>query len=100
LGKDQSEFARLGHVTPASLSQIMGLFSLAPDIQEAILFLPRVDEGRDRVTELDVRRVTGSLDSGFGLGGGISGMVSPPECGEPRKTGEKSFFRGGCAQIA
>ena len=57
MGKDQSEFARLGHVTPARLSQIMGMLSLAPDIQEAILFLPRVDKGRDRVTERDVRRV-------------------------------------------
>jgi len=64
VGKDQSEFARLGHVTPARLSQIMGMLSLAPDIQEAILFLPCVDKGRDRVTERDVRRVMGSLDWG------------------------------------
>lgn len=66
--KDQSEIARLGHVTPARLSQIMGMLSLAPDIQEAILMLPRVDEGRDRVTERDVRRVLGSLDWGVQRG--------------------------------
>jgi len=60
--EDQVEIARLGHVTPARLSQIMGMLSLAPDIQEAILFLPCVDKGRDRVTERDVRRVLGSLD--------------------------------------
>ena len=60
--EDQGEIARLGHVTPARLSQIMGMLYLAPDIQEAILFLPRVDKGRDRVTERDVRRVLGSLD--------------------------------------
>ena len=59
--EDQGEIARIGHVTPARLSQIMGMLSLAPDIQEAILFLPRVDKGRDRVTERDVRRITRSL---------------------------------------
>ena len=59
--EDRGEIARLGHVTPARLSQIMGMLSLAPDIQEAILFLPCVDKGRDRVTERDVRRVMGSL---------------------------------------
>lgn len=68
VGKDLSELARLGHVTPARLSQIMGMLSLAPDIQEAILMLPRVDEGRDRVTERDVRRVLGSLDWGVQRG--------------------------------
>ena len=31
--KDEGENARLGHVTPARLSQIMGMLSLAPDIQ-------------------------------------------------------------------
>ena len=40
----------------------MGMLHLAPEIPEAFLFLPRVDEGRDRVTERDVRRVMGSLD--------------------------------------
>jgi hypothetical protein len=38
---DQAELARLGHVTRARLTQIMNLLCLAPDIQEAILFLPR-----------------------------------------------------------
>jgi hypothetical protein len=46
----------------------MGMLSLAPDIQEAILFLPLVDEGRDRVTERDVRRVMRSLDWGVQRG--------------------------------
>ncbi|MDA7914699.1 hypothetical protein N9B98_00370 [bacterium] len=60
--KDQSYLARLGQVTPARLSQIMNLLTLAPEIQEAILFLPRVDQGRDRVTERDLRRVMGNLN--------------------------------------
>ena len=68
LVEDQAEIARLGHVTPARLSQIMGMLSLAPDIQEAILFLPRVDKGRDTVTERDLRRVTRSLDWGVQRG--------------------------------
>jgi hypothetical protein len=36
-----AELARLGQVTPARISQILALLYLAPDIQEAILFLPR-----------------------------------------------------------
>ena len=66
--EDQGEIACFGHVTPARLSQIMGMLSLAPDIQEAILMLPRVDEGRDTVTERDVRRVMRSLDWGVQRG--------------------------------
>jgi hypothetical protein len=38
--------ARLGHVTNARVSQIMSLLNLAPDIQEALLFLPRTLRGR------------------------------------------------------
>jgi len=59
---DQAELARLGHVTRARLTQIMNLLHLAPDIQEAILFLPPVDHGRDPITERDLRRVTPILD--------------------------------------
>src|SRR5436190_16122318 len=39
--KDNSEVARLGHVTRARVSQILSLVQLAPGIQEAILFLQR-----------------------------------------------------------
>lgn len=39
----QAELARLGHVTRARLTQIMNLVLLAPDIQEALLFLPVAD---------------------------------------------------------
>jgi hypothetical protein len=44
-----AELARLGHITRARLSQIMSLLSLAPDIQQDILFLPRTVKGRDPV---------------------------------------------------
>lgn len=46
---DYAELARLGNVTRARISQIMNLTLLAPDIQEAILNLPRVTEGDDSV---------------------------------------------------
>src|SRR5258708_11401269 len=39
--KDNAEVARLGHVTPARVSQILSLVHLAPDIPETTLFLPR-----------------------------------------------------------
>ena len=44
-----AELAMLGHVSRARLSQIASLLGLAPDIQEAILFLPRILRGRDPI---------------------------------------------------
>ena len=54
---DQSELARLAHVTQPRMTQIMNLLHLAPDIQEEILHLPPVAEGRDLVTERDLRPI-------------------------------------------
>jgi hypothetical protein len=54
---DYAELARLGHVTRARLSQIMNLLVLAPDIQEAILFLPRTAHGSDPIHERDLRPI-------------------------------------------
>jgi hypothetical protein len=45
-----AKLARLGHVTRARVSQVMGLLHLAPDLQERLLFLPRTHSGRDRLT--------------------------------------------------
>ena len=53
----QSELARLAHVTQPRMTQIMNLLHLAPGIQEDILHLPPVAEGRDPVTERDLRPV-------------------------------------------
>ena len=44
-----AEFAGLGGVTPARMTQVMSLLSLAPDIQEEILFLQQTAKGRDQV---------------------------------------------------
>ncbi|TWT51752.1 hypothetical protein KOR42_34390 [Thalassoglobus neptunius] len=54
---DQAEIARLGHVSRARVTQIMNLLSLAPDIQEEILFLPRIHRGRDTLLERDLRQI-------------------------------------------
>src|SRR5262245_8634895 len=45
----QSDLAQLGHVSTARISQILNLINLAPDIQEAILFLPPMQSGRDTI---------------------------------------------------
>jgi hypothetical protein len=44
-----AELAALGHVSRARVSQVMNLLNLAPDIQGAILFLPRTERGRDPI---------------------------------------------------
>jgi hypothetical protein len=56
---DQAELARLGHVTRARLTQIMNLLNLAPDIQEALLFLESAERGRQVVTERQLREIAG-----------------------------------------
>lgn len=58
---DLSELARLCQVTQPRMTQIMNLLHLAPDIQEEILFLPPVEQGRDPIHERMVRNVTRSI---------------------------------------
>ena len=53
----QSELARLAHVTQPRMTQIMNLLHLASDIQEGILFLPPISQGRDPLTERSMRGV-------------------------------------------
>ena len=55
--RDQAQLAELGHVTRARVTQIMNLLYVAPDIQEAILHLPRVNSGKDPITERDLRPI-------------------------------------------
>jgi len=57
-----AELARLGQVSRARVTQIMNLLHLAPDIQEAILFLPRVHSGRDPVHLDHLQALTSILD--------------------------------------
>jgi hypothetical protein len=57
-----AEVARLGQVTEARISQIMDLTLLAPDIQEAILFLPRTEHGRDPIILRDLLPIAAERD--------------------------------------
>jgi hypothetical protein len=59
---DQAELARLGRVSRAQLTQIMNLLNLAPYIQDHLLHLPRVERGRDSVTERDLRPIAAVVD--------------------------------------
>ena len=47
----------IAQVTQPRMTQIMNLLHLAPDIQESLLFLPSVRQGRDAVTERDMRPI-------------------------------------------
>jgi hypothetical protein len=60
--RDYADLARLGHVSRARVTQIMNLLNLAPDIQEALLFLPPVQAGRDTIREWQVRPITTEPD--------------------------------------
>ena len=62
VARDQADLARLALVSRARVTQIMDLLMLAPDIQEALLFLPPVHKGRDPITERDVRQVLAVID--------------------------------------
>ena len=54
---DYAELARLGRVTRPRMTQIMRLLDLAPDIQEQILFLPRLKGLNERNLRPIVSRI-------------------------------------------
>jgi hypothetical protein len=57
-----SALASLGHVTRARICQIMNLLHLAPDIQEALLFLPPTLRGRDAIILADLMPIAAAFD--------------------------------------
>jgi hypothetical protein len=57
-----SAVASLGHVTRARVSQIASLLHLAPDIQEALLFLPPTVRGRDPIILADLMPIAAAFD--------------------------------------
>ncbi len=61
---DYAELARMGHVSRARVTQIMNLNVLAPDIQEDLLFLPRIERGRDPIRERAIRPIAATLEWG------------------------------------
>ena len=52
---DYATLARLGHISPARLTQLLALLHLSPAIQEYVLFLPPADSRF--VTELTLRNI-------------------------------------------
>jgi len=56
--RDMAQLARYGRVTRARLTQIMNLRLLAPDIQEELLRLPRVTQGRAPIRYKDLAQIT------------------------------------------
>jgi hypothetical protein len=57
-----SALASLGHVTRARISQILSLLYLAPDLQEALLFLPPTPRGRDPIILADLMPIAARID--------------------------------------
>jgi hypothetical protein len=55
---DYAEIATLGHVTRARVTQIMNLRLLASDIQEQILDLPRLVNGRSAICLREMQSIT------------------------------------------
>lgn len=78
---DQSELARLAQVTQPRMTQIMNLLHLAADIQEQILFLPRVQTGNDPIHEKMLRPLTAKVDweSQRATWRQISTLAGPPD---------------------
>lgn len=60
--RDYAELARLGHVSRPRITQVMNLLHLAPDIQEALLYFPHVQEGRDPIVPRDLQPIARELD--------------------------------------
>jgi hypothetical protein len=58
---DQSELARISHITQPRMTQIINLTHLAPDIQEELLFLPAVMLGRAPIHEKVLRPLTAEI---------------------------------------
>ena len=54
--------AELGRVSRARVTQIQNLRLLAPDIQEALLFLPRTEHGRDPIPLRQLQPLARVLD--------------------------------------
>ena len=56
------ELATVGHVTRARVSQIASLLHLAPDLQEALLFLPPTQRGRDAIILAELMPIAATFD--------------------------------------
>lgn len=62
LVESYADLARLGGVSFARVSQIMNLLNLAPEIQEALLFLKKTPGGHDPISEWDLRMLVAEVE--------------------------------------
>jgi len=58
---DATTLARLAHVSQPRITQILNLTLLAPDIQEALLFLPTVERERPKNGEKMMRKMCAEM---------------------------------------
>ena len=84
-----AELARLGQVTPARVTQIMNLLCLAPDLQEALLFLPRVAQPVGRHREAHVQAP--AQVAGGRRGGGATWRRAAFQAGQGKEGGRGQF---------
>ena len=56
------QLAELGRISQPRMTQIMSLLLLAPDIQEELLYLPEVMQGKAQVHERLLRPLTREID--------------------------------------
>ena len=101
---DYAELARLALVTRARMTQIMSLVLLAPDIQEEILYLPRVEGSRTSIAEKMVRPIAAVPDwrkqrvmwRALKRGSGLTLSREKPlsDCSTPESTRSSSQSQG------
>ena len=56
------QLAELGRISQPRMTQIMSLLNLAPDIQEELLYLPEVVQGKAAIHEKLLRPLTTEMD--------------------------------------
>ena len=56
------QLAELGRISQPRMTQIMSLLNLAPDIQEELLYLPEVIQGKTQIHERLLRPLTREMD--------------------------------------
>ncbi len=61
-GDSFQQLAELGRISQPRMTQIMSLLHLAPDIQEELLYLPEVIQGKSTIHERLLRPLTREMD--------------------------------------
>jgi hypothetical protein len=56
--RDLEHLATVGNVSQPRISQILSLTMLAPELQETLLYLPRLSHGKSEISEKSLRKIT------------------------------------------